>query len=76
MISVVRNLLSKYSLPTAYDLMRDTPTKENWKNILRESVNKVVEYGWRNDINEKTFLEIFKSRHFESWTTSYNIQYS
>ena len=57
MISIVRNLLSKYSLPTAYDLMRDTPTKENWKNILRESVNKVVEYGWRNDINEKPSLK-------------------
>ena len=31
MISICRNLLIKYNLPKAYELLKDTPTKKNGK---------------------------------------------
>ena len=43
MISICRNLLIKYNLPTAFELLKDTPTKKKWKIVLKEAVNNVVD---------------------------------
>ena len=57
MTSICRNLLIKYNLPTAYELLKDTPTKKKWRAMLREAVNNVVESEWQNNISEKPSLK-------------------
>jgi len=55
--SRARRLLLHYSLPTAYDLLEDTPDKESWKKLLSDAVNDRVEEKWRAEILEKPTLK-------------------
>ena len=57
MISLCRRLLMKYNLPTAYDLIISTPTKETWKHMLREAIHEEVVKDWQKDIAEKPSLK-------------------
>ena len=47
----------KYKLPTAYDLIINTLTKETWKHMLREAIHEDVVKDWQKDIAEKPSLK-------------------
>ena len=61
MISVCRRLLIEYRLPTAYELINNTPTKETWKNMVRGAIHCKVESDWKYDISEKPSLKYINS---------------
>ena len=45
-----------YVLPFAYQLLRDPPSKEQGKNIIKTKIHQNVEQGWREDIQNKSSL--------------------
>ena len=55
--SKARRLLLLYSLPNAYSLMEDTPTKPTWKAMLNDTINRNVETQWKEEILTKTSLK-------------------
>ena len=48
--SNVRNILDIYSLPTAYMLFFNTPTKDKWKEQVNSCIHKHTETLWKEDI--------------------------
>lgn len=55
--STIRCILNSYNLPTAYDLLETTPTKEKWKQTVKTQIHSAVEESWREDINTKPTLK-------------------
>ncbi|MES9879590.1 MAG: reverse transcriptase family protein [Sedimenticola sp.] len=52
----VRRLLSKYGLPSAYDLWEDPPSKEKWKKMLGDAFNSHFYKLWTMDVAQKSSL--------------------
>jgi hypothetical protein len=52
----VRNLLRKYNLPSAYDLLLDPPHKAAWKRTLDEALNSYWYEKWTEQKTSKSSL--------------------
>ncbi len=54
----IRQLLQKYDLPSAFDLMADPPTKQRWKSLVQRQINQ----HWKDHITlelpEKSSLRL------------------
>ena len=44
-------------MPTAYDMMDNTPTKHQWKQLLNKAFEEHLHTEWYNDINDKPSLK-------------------
>ena len=52
----IRRLLQKYDLPDAYDLIRNTPSKEEWKRMVKEATNNTYRKDVTEEMKNKTSL--------------------
>ena len=52
----IRKLLQKYDLPDAFSLLDNTPTKEKWKNIVKEATNTKYRKEVMEELKTKTSL--------------------
>ena len=55
--SSVRVVLNAYSLPSAYELLKNPPSKEQWKKTVKGKVHQTIEKQWRDDIESKSSLK-------------------
>ena len=55
--SSVRMVLNAYDLPSAYDLIENPPSKEQWKKTVKSKVHQAIENQWRTDIESKSSLK-------------------
>lgn len=55
--SKVRNILDLYSLPSAYIILENPPTKDQWKEKVRTCIHQNVELIWKVDIESKSTLK-------------------
>ena len=54
----VRMVLNAYSLPSAYELLNNPPSKEQWKKkTVENKVHHTIEQQWRDDIETKSSLK-------------------
>ena len=54
--SSVRIILNTYDLPSAYELLENPPTKEQWKKSVKTKIHEAVEQQWHDDIKSKSSL--------------------
>ena len=54
--SSVRIILNTYDLPSAYELLENPPTKEQWKKSFKTKIHEAVEQQWHDDIKSKSSL--------------------
>lgn len=52
----VRRLLQKYSLPSAFELWENPPSKENWKRALMDAFNAFFHEKWTAEAKQKSSL--------------------
>ena len=50
-------MLNAYSLPSAYELLKNPPSKEQWKKTVKDKVHQTIEKQWRDDIESKSSLK-------------------
>ena len=55
--SSVRLVLNAYDLPSAYELIENPPSKEQWKKTVKSKVHQAIENQWRTDIESKSSLK-------------------
>ena len=53
----VRSILDLYNLPSIFQLLTDTPSKNEWKRTMNKAINEAIESGWERDIRSKTSLK-------------------
>ena len=53
--SSVRVVLNAYSLPSAYELLKNPPSKEQWKETVKDKIHQTIEQQWRDDLNQSRF---------------------
>ncbi|VDI06670.1 Hypothetical predicted protein [Mytilus galloprovincialis] len=53
----IRIILQKYSLPTAFEIMNNPPSKTLWKKQIDSAINKYWEESWRDEIEQKKSLK-------------------
>ncbi len=53
----VRQLLQKYNLPSAYEIMDQPPSKSKWKKLLSKAFNEFWGNQWLAQKDEKTSLK-------------------
>ena len=53
----VRSILDLYNLPSIFQLLTDTPSKNEWKRTMNKAINEAIESGWEGDIRSKTSLK-------------------
>ena len=54
--SSVRIILNTYDLPSAYELLENPPTKEQWKKSVKTKIHEAVDQQWHDDIKSKSSL--------------------
>jgi hypothetical protein len=57
LIITMRNLLSKYDLPTAWQVFSTRPSKDNWKLLVRRAVRNYWIHRITTDAEKKSTLE-------------------
>ena len=50
-------MLNAYSLPSAYEPLKNPPSKEQWKKTVKDKVHLTTEQQWRDDIESKSSLK-------------------
>ena len=55
--SSVRVVLNAYPLPSAYELLKNPPSKEQWKKTVKDKVHQTIEKQCRDDIESKSSLK-------------------
>ena len=55
--SRVRDILELYSLPTAYSIHDNPPTKESWKEQVKLCIHQYIKCLWTQDIEIKSSLK-------------------
>ncbi|KAK3091906.1 hypothetical protein FSP39_023590 [Pinctada imbricata] len=53
----VRKTLQKYNLPSAYELINNTPSKEQWKAMVKEATNKYYKNNITEELKRKSTLK-------------------
>ena len=56
----VLSLLHKYSLPDAYSLIQDTPSKRSWKRQVDSAIHQYWINCWEKDSQEKSSLKFLQ----------------
>ncbi len=71
-------ILQKYSLPTAFEIMNNPPSKTLWKKQIDSAINKYCEESWRDEIEQKTSLKYLNLQELATkhphniWKTTQN----
>ena len=52
----IKDVLDMYGLPSAFELLENSPSKSEWKDLLNNSVNSVIETEWKKDVQDKSSL--------------------
>ena len=68
--SSVRVVLNAYLLPSAYELLENPPSKEQWKKTVKDKVHQTIEQQLHDDIRVKVFAQVPESRCRESRKSS------
>ncbi|WAR07892.1 hypothetical protein MAR_017850, partial [Mya arenaria] len=55
----IRRILSKYNLPSAYDLLDRPPTRDEWKEKINLAVNNYWAEQWEEDKQSKSSLKFY-----------------
>ena len=42
----IKDLLDMYGLPSVFELLENPPSKSEWKDLLNNSLNSVIETEW------------------------------
>ena len=53
----IRHTLSKYHLPSAFDLLNDPPTHDQWKETVYQAVDNHWKKHWETELTEKSSLK-------------------
>ena len=53
----IRKILQKYDLPSAYDLLENTPGKDQWKAMVKKATNDSYRKEISEEIKNKTSLK-------------------
>ncbi|KAK3088117.1 hypothetical protein FSP39_014918 [Pinctada imbricata] len=53
----VRKTFQKYNLPSAYELINNTPSKEQWKAMVKEATNKYYKNNITEELKRKSTLK-------------------
>ena len=56
-VNYVKRILKVFGLPSAYELLENVPSKENWKQMFKSKMNSHVHSLWKEDISTKTSLK-------------------
>lgn len=59
--SRVKDILELYQLPSLNELKQNQPTKESWKNTVKQAVNEHWTEILRNEVKEKSTLKFMNS---------------
>ncbi|WAR31736.1 hypothetical protein MAR_034278 [Mya arenaria] len=55
-----RQILNKYNLPSAFELLQAPPSPKVWKNTVKDAVDKYWRDKWVEDQHTKSSLKYFK----------------
>ena len=53
----IHSILDKYNLPSAYGILLNPPTKQEWKKLVMKSFTQYWEKQWQNEHSTKTSLK-------------------
>ena len=53
----VKTILELYDFPNPYELLKNPPSKEQWKSSSNKTINKYIENSWKNEIYGKSSLK-------------------
>ena len=65
----VNKLLCKYSLPSAYDLLDDPPSKHQWKDMVHSAVSSFWNTKLQAEAEQKTSLKFLNVKNCQIGTT-------
>ena len=54
----IKDLLDIYGIPLVFELFENSPSKSEWKELLDNSVNSVIETEWKKRHSRKILPKI------------------
>ena len=58
----IQSILSHYELPSVFELLSNSPSREAWKRLLNCRVHDMVDAAWKADIESKSSTKYFSAK--------------